>query len=165
MSYTKHIVSTVWVPIVLSVLLAGCDRELDLNYVAKSSPPSWLMGEFQDDYDITYSISDSLWHQLPLPPYRVQEWLENESAVLLRNQASDSSESTWLRIDWMQLEEMPPWEWAFCISRWDAAGREALFDDLNVNRAKPRSGCSGYPFSRMRTRIDSSSTTTPLYSP
>ena len=45
---------------------------------------------------------------------------------------------------------MPPYKWAFCLSAWEAATQaDAERADI-ARRDTPKTGCNGYPFSRMR---------------
>ena len=50
----------------------------------------------------------------------------------------------------MALPGMPPYEWAFCLSAWDAPTQaDAERADI-ARRDTPKTGCNGYRFSRMR---------------
>lgn len=122
------------------VLLTGCLQ-----------PPTELpLGRFADDYGITYSIRDSTWSQQPGSAYQIVETLEGELGLILKQPATDSTAAQWTRVDWMLLDDMDPWEWAYCYSGWDLPSLEAAFDTPPADRTTPLTGCGGYPFSRMR---------------
>lgn len=67
---------------------------------------------------------------------------------------NDSSNATapglWTRIDWIPLSGMPPYAWAFCLSAYEAPSRAAAEATAIARPDTPRTGCNGYPFSRMR---------------
>ena len=48
------------------------------------------------------------------------------------------------------LEGMPPYRWGYCYSTWTAASA-AVAETVSVaRRDTPRTGCNGFPFSRMK---------------
>src|SRR5688572_11171192 len=51
--------------------------------------PSWLKGKFTDDYRITYSISDSLWMQLPNTRFHIIRWNLQEQYLLAKNDTAN----------------------------------------------------------------------------
>lgn len=113
--------------------------------------PSALLGEFVDDYGIAYRIDAGEWRQLPNARYHVVHWDARGQYLLARNDAGNpSAPGRWTRIDWLLLPGMPPWEWAFCLSAFDAPTRADAERTLVARRDAPRTGCNGYPFSRMR---------------
>ncbi len=136
--------------LVAFLLLAG--SFVDSNAVAQSvSEPlrQLVFGTFEDDYGIEYDISEKTWVQKPSGRYTIVEWhLEDEYALL--NTVSDEGTTLWHRFDWMELRDMAPWEWAFCITTWDAATKEEARSRAEADRANPRTGCGGFPFSRMK---------------
>lgn len=64
----------------------------------------------------------------------------------------DISERMWTRIDWMPLPGMAPYGWAYCMSASAARNDEAAESTHVARRESPRSGCNGFPFSRMQRR-------------
>jgi hypothetical protein len=71
--------------------------------------------------------------------------------VILQNHDSNPGEAgLWTRIDWVDLADMAPWTWAFCMSLYDAASADAAEAVTVADRSVPRTGCNGFPFSRMK---------------
>lgn len=142
--------------LLLAVLcgLAGCaPRTAGLHDAPKGTPPPLLLGEFEDDYGIQYSISERGWHQQPESRYRVVRWRTDAQYLIAQNDAANPSDAgLWTRIDWIVLSDMPPFEWAFCLSAYAAlTAAEAERTDI-AQRETPRTGCNGHPFSRMRRK-------------
>lgn len=136
------------VPMFALACLAGCALHAD---TMRDTPSPMLLGDFVDDYGIGHRITDSEWLQRPATRYRVIAWHPEAQYLIARNDAGNRSDAgKWTRIDWIALPGMPPWEWAFCLSAWDAATQaEAERADI-ARRDTPKTGCNGYPFSRMR---------------
>lgn len=134
------------------ISLAGCATHAPRKV---SSPPSMLVGDFIDDYGIGHRIDAGEWLQRPDTRYRVVAWHPDAQYLIARNDAGNRSDAgTWTRIDWLTLPGMPPWEWAFCLSAWDAA-TQADADRADIaRRDTPKTGCNGYPFSRMRRVVE-----------
>ena len=125
--------------------LAGC--------ATQNPTPSLLVGNFEDDYGIQYTISEKLWHQKPDAKYHIVAWHPKAQYLIAQNDtANTSGAGLWTRIDWVELSGMPPYKWAFCLSAYKAATREEAEAANVANRDTPKSGCNGYPFSRMRAR-------------
>lgn len=139
---------------VLICCLAGCATRTDIREDApRGTPPARLIGAFEDDYGIRYSISQQAWTQHPLSTYHITQWHADAQYLIAQNDADNPSDGgLWTRIDWIRLSEMPPYEWAFCLSVYDApTAAEAEAANI-VQRDTPRTGCNGYPFSRMKRR-------------
>lgn len=142
--------------LVLSGLCAACSPGLG-GGAATSQAPSALLGEFQDDYGIQYAIADTLWHQKPNSRYRIVHWDSAGQFLIAQNDAENPSDpGKWTRIDWLTLEGMPPYAWAFCLTAYDADSREAAEATEPADRTTPRTGCDGFPFSRMERAASSS---------
>lgn len=126
--------------------LAGCALHADTPHdLPRDMPPTMLLGDFVDDYGIGHRITDDEWLQRPDARYRVVAWHAGAEYLIARNDAGK-----WTRIDWVTLPGMPSYAWAFCLSAWDAATQaEAERADI-ARRDTPKTGCNGYPFSRMR---------------
>jgi hypothetical protein len=45
---------------------------------------------------------------------------------------------------------MAPFLWGFCLTTYDAKTIEEAQTKAKADRANPRKGCNGYPFSRMK---------------
>jgi len=107
-------------------------------------------GTFMDDYGNTFAISRTRFDQQPHGRFHLVEWHVDSQYVIAQNDAGNSSDGgAWTRIDWMPLD-MAPYTWAFCFTAWKAPSREAARNTPAADRAHPRTGCNGRPFSRMR---------------
>ncbi len=116
-----------------------------------AAPPPMVIGDFVDDYDIPYRISAQEWHQRPNTRYRIVQWNADAQYLIAQNDASNASDAgLWTRIDWIALPGMPPYEWAFCLSAYDAPTQADAERTLIARRDAPKTGCNGLPFSRMR---------------
>lgn len=114
-------------------------------------PPGVMRGVFTDDYGNAFEISDTLFAQRPHGRFHIAEWNVREQFVVARNDESNASDpGLWTRIDWMQFSGMPPYTWGFCLTAYRAATREEARAATAPDRSAPRTGCNGYPFSRMR---------------
>lgn len=110
-----------------------------------------VIGEFTDDYSGRFSVSDTLWYQRRRNRFRIVEWHENERFLIAQNATDDpTAPNLWTRIDWMALDGMPPFTWGFCLTAYRAVSREAARETTSANRATPRTGCNGFPFTRMQ---------------
>lgn len=118
---------------------------------ASPTPPPLLLGEFIDDYGIAHRIDADTWWQRPDTRYRVIAWHPQAQYLIARNDAGNRADAgRYTRIDWLVLPGMPPWAWAFCLSAYDAPTQaEAERADI-ARRDTPKTGCNGYPFSRMQ---------------
>lgn len=128
---------------------------------ASGIPPAFLLGEFDDDYSGHFSVSPNAFRQGAKTVYDVVEWNVAGQYLIAQNAATNARDAgTWTRIDWMPLSDMPPYAWAFCLSAYKAATREAAIATRVANRAMPRTGCNGFPFSRMKRAEAASVATT-----
>jgi len=118
---------------------------------ATDPPPAYLLGEFEDDYGNRFSVSTDEWALHGSARYLVEHWDAAAQFVILQNHESNPGEAgMWTRIDWVDLPGMAPWGWAFCMSVYDAPSAEAAEAVTTADRAAPRTGCNGFPFSRMK---------------
>jgi len=116
-----------------------------------STPPALVMGGFEDDYGNSFRLSSRLFEQLPGNRFHIVEWNVSEQFFIARNDSANSSDQgLWTRVDWMPFAGMTPFTWGFCITAYRAPSRDAARATPPANRAIPRSGCNGYPFSRMK---------------
>lgn len=113
--------------------------------LAAQSAPTALRGEFIDDYGSRHTITDPSWTHHPAIRYQVVRW-DTAGRYLVASNA----DSTFSRIDWVELEEMKPWTWAFCIVTWTAPSADSAANVRIARRETPRTGCNGFPFTRMR---------------
>jgi hypothetical protein len=114
-------------------------------------PPMLLLGEFVDDYGIKYRIGERTWLQLPSARYHIVKWATAGRYLIARNDSANKSDGgLWTRIDWLKLDGMAPYEWGFCLSAYNAPTAAAAESVSVARRDTPRTGCNGFPFSRMR---------------
>jgi hypothetical protein len=131
------------------VLATGCGSAA-IRSGERGAAPAMLLGTFVDDYGNRFRISDSLFEQQPHGRFHIVEWNVAAQYFIARNdEANPAAPGRWTRLDWMVLADMPPWTWAFCMTAHDAPTRTAAVATPAANRGTPRSGCGGYPFSRM----------------
>ena len=136
-------------PVLLA--LSACALHANPPRTPAASPPALLLGEFVDDYGIAHHVDAQQWLQRPDTRYRVVAWHPEAQYLIARNDAGNRSDAgLWTRIDWLALPGMPPYEWAFCLSAWDAPTQAAAERADIARRDTPKTGCNGYPFSRMR---------------
>ncbi len=139
-------------PIFALGCLAGCALHEDTTRDAsRDVTPTMLLGDFVDDYGIGHRIDANEWLQRPDTRYRVVAWHTDAQYLIAQNDATNRSDAgRWTRIDWIALPGMPPYKWAFCLSAWEAATQaDAERADI-ARRDTPKTGCNGYPFSRMQ---------------
>jgi hypothetical protein len=118
---------------------------------APEVPAPLVLGRFVDDYGNRYEISDRTWLQLPGARYHVRVWKPAEQYLVAQNDSANRGDpGRWTRIDWLRLTDMAPYTWAFCMSAYNAPTREAAAAAAVARRETPRTGCNGFPFSRMR---------------
>jgi hypothetical protein len=139
---------------VVSILCAliSCDStgkiEAEVN---TSNAPALLAGYFEDDYEIRYSITDSTFILLPDDIYHIEKWNIDKQYLIAQNDSSNSYDpGLWSRIDWIHLSEMDPYTWAFCLSVYNAESAIKAEESAEINAESPKTGCNGYPFSRMK---------------
>lgn len=119
--------------------------------VVTDSVPSLLKGEFVDDYDIRYTVSDSLFFMHPRAKYHIIKWNIKDQYFIAKNDTINPSEKgLYSRIDYMYFENMAPWGWGFCLTVYDAKTDAQAETQAVADRKNPRKGCNGFPFSRMK---------------
>jgi hypothetical protein len=120
--------------------------------------PAELVGDFEDDYGNAFRVSDTLFFQLPRARYHIVEWNSVDQYLIARNgEGNPSDAGLWTRIDWMPFTGMEPFTWGFCLTAYTAPSAAAARATPAAIRATPRTGCNGFPFSRMRRRAESGS--------
>jgi hypothetical protein len=124
-----------------------------IDSIGKDSIPSWVKGEFKDDYRISYSISDSLWMQLPNTKFHIIKWNLEEQYLVAKNDMGNPGEGgLYTRIDFMQFKDMAPFEWGFCLTAYKAEDSVTAEKTASADRSNPKKGCGGFPFSRMKRK-------------
>lgn len=118
---------------------------------SKIKAPEFALGNFTDDYKITYSISDTLWVQNGYAKYHIIKWNQEQQYLVAKNDAANKSDANkYTRIDYMTFTGMEPYNWGFCLTVYDAESDEIAEKTAYVDRQNPKKGCNGYPFSRMK---------------
>jgi len=139
--------------IVLAVLILAATTTSGAP-LGQETLPSFMVGRFVDDYGIEYRIGQLHWHQLPDNRFDVGPIINVAERYLVARQpddvADDDSPGPWVRIDWVELEEGGEYPWAFCYAAYEQPSMEAALAVRASDRATPRTGCNGFPFSRMR---------------
>lgn len=96
---------------------------------APARAPAMLLGVFVDDYGTRHVIADSLWQHGSRYRYRIVRWDAAGQYLIAQNDSSNAAVHPGVVPDGLRraaAEATPP-----------------------ANRAAPRTGCGGYPFSRM----------------
>jgi hypothetical protein len=113
--------------------------------------PQLLTGDFRDDYRGSFTISDSIWFQRPANRYRIVRWQADSQFLIAQNAADDpTAPGKWTRIDWISFIDQQPYTWGFCLTAWNAPTRDAALATPAPHRDTPRTGCNGFPFTRMQ---------------
>jgi len=130
------------------LLMASCTVASKLE---KDTLPSFLVGEFEDDYGVQYHIDNKVLRLLPNDAYYLVGVNENERYIILQNDSLNAfAPSLYTRIDYEKLENMAPYEWAFCFSSYEEASIKDAIKNVNTDKSDMMSGCNGFPFSRMK---------------
>jgi hypothetical protein len=140
----------------ICIALLGFSKQINFHekYHGKNitdTLPSWVKGNFNDDYGISYSISNSIWLQHPNARYHILKCNYKEQYIIVRNDGNNQSgRELYIRIDYIQLKNMDPWSWGYCYSVYDAKNDSLAENTYKADRQDPRKGCNGFPFSRMK---------------
>lgn len=115
------------------------------------TPPAYVLGSFVDDYGGHHTINARAWKQGRNDEYRIVRWNADAHYLIAENNSTGpASLGRWTRIDWVKLENMAPYGWAFCFSAYEMKTAAAAESSMVAKAGTPRSGCNGYPFTRMR---------------
>lgn len=141
--------------IIGAILLTFCKhasfRSADATYPVKKGLPALLKGTFEDDYGIRYTINDTLWIQHPGAKYHIISCDTSEQYLLVQNDKANKTEGgLFTRIDYMKFPGMDPYRWGFCLTIYNANTLEKAKATIIADRKNPKTGCSGFPFSRMK---------------
>ncbi len=115
------------------------------------SLPTFLMGEFEDDYGVQYQIDQQVFRLLPNDKFHIISVNKADGFLILQNDSLNTyAPSLFTRIDYQKLKNMEPYEWAFCFSSFKEASVKEAINNVNTKRADLMTGCNGFPFSRMK---------------
>lgn len=110
-----------------------------------------MIGSHADDYGSRHAITAHRWTQDSTMRYEIAHWEVAQQFLVARNgEANPGDEGRWTRIDWLRLPGEDGWAWAFCLSAWDAPTADSATRVATADRTVPRTGCGGFPFTRMR---------------
>lgn len=133
------------------ITLASCVRVVVKRDGGNQSPPPELLGQFADDYGDVYQVSREQWLQSGNGRYRIVEWNSAQQYLIAQNDSANRTDAgRWTRIDWLSLQGMAPYGWGFCMTAWNAPSRDSARATAPAKRDIPRTGCGGFPFTRMR---------------
>lgn len=134
---------------IIAITFAQCATTK--NSTTSPNIPADIKGNFKDDYDIAYTINDSVWIQHPNIKYHIISYNSQAQCFLVRNDAKNPTEAgLYSRIDIMRFQNMEPFRWGFCLTKYDARSEKEALNAASADRSNPKKGCGGYPFSRMK---------------
>lgn len=135
------------ITVICALLLTAC-TVIKNN---KQNIPALFIGNFTDDYGIKYNVSDSMFTQLKGIEYRILQWNIKEQYIIAQNGANNPTDKNlYTRIDYMQFTNMQPYTWGFCYTQYKAVSKQAAINTAAADRSNPKTGCNGYPFSRLK---------------
>ena len=127
------------IPIYFLAFLLSCLQ-------SDGAPPTYMRGNFTDDYDIKYSISDTSWIQYPDFEMSVVTIDTIEMFIL----GYDTEDSTYTKVDYMPFQNQGDYTWGFCYTTYEKENQADALSAASANRDTPKTGCNGFPFSRMK---------------
>lgn len=131
-------------------IIVACVKQAPPAGPAAGGPPAAIVGQWDDDYGGRHTVSATEWMQ-GRARYRIVRWDTTRHFLVAQNDTANRADGgKWTRIDWVMLPGMTPWEWAFCFSAYDAPTRAAAETTSVARPATPRTGCNGFPFSRLK---------------
>jgi hypothetical protein len=135
----------------IAILFVSCSSSLKSGKLLIDNIPIDIKGDFKDDYDIAYTINDSVWIQHPNVKYHLISYDSKGQYFIAHNDAKNPGEAgLYTRIDVMYFQNMEPFRWGFCFTKYNAKTEEEAKSAAAADRTNPRKGCGGYPFSRMK---------------
>ena len=129
---------------------------LNISCVAGSkykheSLPTFLVGEFEDDYGVHYQIDQQVFRLLPNDKFHIISVNKADGFLILQNDSLNTyAPSLFTRIDYQKLNDMKPFEWAFCFSSFKEESVKNAINKVNTQKTDLMKGCNGFPFSRMK---------------
>ncbi|HAH52620.1 MAG TPA: hypothetical protein DCL80_15720 [Balneola sp.] len=127
-----------------AVLLFGCNKP-------NQNAPGYLLGSFEDDYSIQYELNDKVFLQKPSTRFHILKWnIEDQYFIAKNDSLNPYDPKLYTRIDWVTFNNMSPFLWGFCLTTYNALTADSAENIDTVDRENPKTGCNGYPFSRMK---------------
>lgn len=113
--------------------------------------PDLMKGTWLDDYEINYKIEDQTWEMGSEIIFHVLEWNEDKNFIIVKNDEGNAyNADQYSRIDYILFNDMKPYEWGFCLTAYDQKTADDARNTPPANGKNPKSGCNGFPFSRMK---------------
>lgn len=113
--------------------------------------PAYLVGRFEDDYGITYTISEKLFLQEPNWRYHIIKYDSAVNFFIVQNDKRNPYEpGKYSRIDIVPLSNMKPYQFGYCLTTYDARTADEAEKAAKADRNNLKKGCGGFPFSRMK---------------
>lgn len=113
--------------------------------------PSYLLGRFEDDYGITYTVTEKLWLQEPNWRYHIIKYDSAGQFFIVQNDKRNPYEpGKFSRIDIAPLTNMRPYLFGYCLITYDARTADEAENSAQADRNNLKKGCGGFPFSRMK---------------
>lgn len=142
----------------VDLIIAGLASCVLLNFSCATLPknnndslPIFMIGEFEDDYGVQYQVDNQIFRMLPNDKYHILSVNEAEGFLILQNDSLNKfAPSLFTRIDYQKLNNMNPYEWAFCFSSYEEANVKDAINKVNTQKTDLMTGCNGFPFSRMK---------------
>ncbi|MBC7873157.1 MAG: hypothetical protein H7Y01_04125 [Ferruginibacter sp.] len=129
----------------------NCKTTGKINTASLDHIPATFLGNFKDDYGISYTIDRQTWVQRPNIRYQLLKYDKEGQYFIARNDKSNPGEpGLYTRIDVTDFSNMEPWLWGFCLTEYKAKSFEEAAAKQSADRNNPKKGCGGYPFSRMK---------------
>lgn len=121
--------------------------------IVQAAPPALVVGRFKDDYNTTHVITAAQWRHGSAALYEIVEWHPDQQFFIAHNAATNPSDpGKWSRVDWTEIKSdggQANYEWAYCMSAYDAPTQDAARAVTIAKRETPKTGCNGFPFTRM----------------
>ena len=135
----------------MGLLTCLCISCASLSTDEPDTLPPFMVGAFEDDYGVQYHIDNKVFQMLPNDQFYILSVNQEAGFIILQNDSLNSfAPSLFTRIDYQELTQMAPYEWAFCFSSFEAASVAHAVDSVHTQETDLMKGCNGYPFSRMK---------------
>lgn len=135
----------------VALVFVACAGAAVRTPVTAVQPPAQLLGAFDDDYNSKFTLSATEFFQRPRNRFHIVRWDTAGQYFIAHNDSlNPSAANRWTRVDYMILADMAPYIWGFCFSAYEAPTQAAAEAAAMAKRDTPRTGCNGFPFTRMK---------------
>ena len=98
-----------------------------------------------------YTITNKEWKHGKSIKYHLIQYNKEGNFFIARNdEANPSDQGLYTRIDIVYFSNMHPWRWGYCLTAYKATTMQEAIHAVSADRANPKKGCNGNPFSRMK---------------